>query len=175
MENILFKVYRRFLTWIGDIFFATSPPKVKAEHIRKMMEEIQPGDVLCRRYVYYLDSYLIPGKYSHSGVVVDLKTMVHSIAEGVQYIDVIDYVKDCDGFIILRPQADAAKVIDFARNQVGKPYDFLFDIKEKSAFYCHELTFYSLAAGGLSIVLSGGGRAIYASDIIDNCEKIYEV
>jgi len=175
MENLAFRAYRLFITKIGDIYFATEPPKVRAEHIRRLLDLVQPGDIMCRRYVYYLDTYLIPGKYSHSGVVEDNKNMIHSIAEGVQNIDIIDYVKDCDGFILLRPKADATKVIDFAKHQIGKPYNFLFSLKEKSSFYCHELTYYSLAAGGLQIVLSGRQRAIYASDIINSCEKIYEV
>ena len=170
--NIVFKGWRWFITKLGDIYFATEPPKVHAKDIRKLNTLLLPGDVVCRRYIYYLDTYLIPGKYSHSGIVVDGETMVHAVAEGVDYIDVMDFVKDSDGFILLRPPANAQATIDFARRQVGKPYDFLFDKTTKDAIYCHELSYFSLLAGGMIIK---AGKRIYADDLIRVCDIILEV
>lgn len=163
------------MTWFGDIYLATTPPKVKAKDIRKLLELLQPGDIICRRYIYYLDAYFIKGKYSHSGIIINREMMIHSIAEGVDYIDIIDYTKDCDGFILLRPNIDIQRSIAFAKRQVGKPYDFLFDKSEKDAFYCHELVFYSLAEGSLTIAAQIPMHIIYAEDVIKFCQKIYEV
>ena len=144
IKSIIYNVVKRVLTWFGDIMMATKPPKTKAEQILKMMEIIEPGDIICRAYSYYLDSYFIPGVFSHSGIVIDDNKMIHSIAEGVQEIHPIDFIKDTDGFIILRPKYKDFncwnKVIERAKWHVENKtqYDFLFSDPDK--FYCHEFT-----------------------------------
>src|SRR5574340_1474902 len=91
-----------FLTRLGDIGCAFAPPLVRAKDIRACLAIIQPGDVICRKYIYYLDSYLIPGTYSHSGLYCGNDTVIHSVAVVAEEIDVIDYIKDADGFIVLQ-------------------------------------------------------------------------
>lgn len=169
----LYRRWARLLTWFGDIMLATSPPKVRAEHIRKLLSLALPGDIVCRKYIYYLDSYFIPGKYSHSGVVVDDRMMVHSVAEGVCYIDVIDFVKDCDGFILMRPPADPDRMSSAAHQMVGMPYDFLFDMTTKDAVYCHEMTYTALVWSGVRVDLAGD--RVIADDIVRCCRVLYEV
>lgn len=92
-------------------------------------------------------------EYTHSGVIEDEKTVIHAVAEGVERIDILDFIKDTDGFVILEPIfADKEKVVIYARAQVGKPYDFKFEASDGgpvTAFFCHELTAMSLKAGGL--------------------------
>lgn len=175
--KIIYKIWSKFLTWFGDLYFATRPPQIKAHHIRKILELLEPGDIICRKYIYYLDSYFIKGQYSHSGLVIDNKTMIHSIAEGVGKIDPIDFIKDCDGFILLRPKytynGQAQKAINWAEMQIGKPYDFIFDKSNKDAFYCHELTVSSLNYAGILIIPKES--IIYAEDLLNTCSKIYEV
>ena len=162
------------MTWIGDIQYRTSPPKVRACHVRRLLELVQPGDVVCRKYCWYLDAYLIPGKYSHSGVVVSDHRMVHSVSEGVTFIDPMDFIKDTDGFVLIRPSADAEMVTAAAMDMVGKPYDFMFDLLDKDAMYCHEMTLAALEAGGMKISLSHPGRVI-ADDLIACCKVVYEI
>jgi hypothetical protein len=64
---MLYKVWKRILTWFGDLYLATAPPKIKAKEIRAALSIIKRGDIICRRYIYYLDSYFIKGKYSSGG------------------------------------------------------------------------------------------------------------
>ena len=166
---------------------ATQPPKVRAEHILKMMDIIQPGDIICRKYTYYLDSILIPGEFSHSGLVFDSSKMGHSIAEGCQYIHPIDFVKDTDGFIICRPKyekpADLVRVFDLAKWYIDNKvqYDFMFnDIKK---LYCHEFTCRCLERAGIAIPMVDKKfgiwpfsfeRMLYLADaIINNTQTVY--
>lgn len=177
MHAVTDKIYSgwsKLLTWFGDLYFATEPPKIKACHIRQLEQIVQVGDILCRRYTYYLDSHFIKGKYSHSGIYIGNHLMVHSVAEGVEKIDIIDFVKDSDGFIVVRPPAgvNVEAMISFAIAQIGKPYDFMFNKQTKNDFYCHELTFYSLMSGSIAIIPKD--RIIYAEDILGVCGKIYE-
>ena len=94
----------------------------------------------------------------------------------MEKIDVLDFVLDTEGFIVLRPKYDREQnvmnVVSFAENQIGKPYDFLFEKKESETFYCHELTAKSLAAGG--IVIQPKKDIIYASDFFPVCKIVYE-
>ena len=141
-----------------------------------MMKLVEPGDILCRKYDCYLDSVFIEGEYTHSGIITHKDKIIHSIAEGVEKIDVLDFVLDTEGFIVLRPKYDREQnvmnVVSFAENQIGKPYDFLCEKKESETFYCHELTAKSLAAGG--IVIQPKKDIIYASDFFPVCKIVYE-
>jgi uncharacterized protein YycO len=154
---------------------ATKPPLVRAVHIRKALAVVRPGDVLCRKYTYYFDSHFIKGEYTHSGVVIDNETMIHSIAEGVGRVDIIDFIKDADGFIVLRPkniEYDKEKMFGFLKTNCGKPYDFIFK-RDKDAFYCHELTYEALKAGGYPVPSVEG--IIYAEHLIEALEVVYQM
>jgi hypothetical protein len=186
MKEWLYGRYRQFLTWFGDIMVATEPPLVRAEHIITMETILQPGDVICRKYTYYLDSFLIPGEYSHSGFVVGRNLMAHSIAEGVLYIHPIDFIKDCDGFIILRPHyVDKGAAIERAIWHVENKTQYDFTFKDRKKFYCHEFTCDCLEKGLVTIpqVKKTFGvfpfsfeRELYLADqIIENCQVMYKM
>jgi hypothetical protein len=155
MKTELYNIWKSFLTWVGDIYMATEPPLCKAKNIEEMMEVIDAGDIICRGYNYYLDSHFIPGDYTHSGIVINKREMIHSIAEGVQSIHPIDFVKDTDRFCVIRPQYSGNSVhmaIDRAiwHCEANKTeYDFTF--KEDGKFYCHEFTADCLEYAGIRI------------------------
>lgn len=157
-----------FLFFFGKIrvyrwpmFFVFDPRgyRVDGRQIRIAMESLKPGDVIARRYVNYLDGYFIPGRFSHSGVYIGDGVIVHAMGDGVQKIDVIDFLR-CDGFIIFRPVPKNAEVdpssvrstaVKTALSYVGRTYDYNFDIcedysnkfeveKRTRSVYCHELT-----------------------------------
>lgn len=165
-----------FLTWFGDLRIDFDPPATRAKHFRKLMKLAEPGDVLCRKYDCYIDSMFIEGEYTHSGILSHKDRIVHSMAEGVISDDILDFVVDTDGFILLRPKYDsennARSAVQFAENHIGRPYDFLFQRDESGSFYCHELTSRSLGAGNIQVLPSKD--IIYASDIMRYCRVIYE-
>lgn len=188
MKIYLYNLWKRFLTWIGDIMLATSPPKCKAKQIEDMLEIIQAGDVLCRGYSYYLDGIFIPGEYTHSGLVINKREMIHSVAEGVESIHPIDFIKDVDRFIILRPVYGSDKTYDAVSRAIwhceanDTEYDFTF--KEEGKYYCHEFTADCLNSGGIKIDKTHKvfgvwpfrfERDIYlAQNLIDKIKPIYE-
>jgi hypothetical protein len=187
LKEWLFKVYKKSLTVFGDIYFATKPPLVKAKEIRDALDILKPGDIICRGYNYYLDSYFIPGEYSHSGLVTNENYMTHSIAEGVCGIDTIDFIKDCDAFIVIRPQIDDADIIPILaraheHENLKSEYDFTF--KDPNKFYCHEFTADCLNYGGVTVLPTDKEFGIWpfkfkrtiflAQNLIDTCKVIYE-
>lgn len=170
MKNILYKPWKRIITILGDIMLATRPPKTRAVHIRDMLALIEEGDIILRKYLYHLDNYYIPNEYTHSGIVIDKFTMVHAVIEGVSYIDPIDFIKDCDGFMIIKRE-NGKKISEFAKSKVGLPYDVWIDKKSKDAFYCHELSHDAIIYAGGSVE---SGKIILANDLIKGSTIKYE-
>jgi uncharacterized protein YycO len=153
-RSFLYRCWAKALTVFGNIGCSFSPPAIRAKDIRECLWMIQAGDLVFRRYVWYLDGYLIPGEWTHSGLYTGNQRIVHAIAAGVLSDDIIDFIKDADGFLILRPSypEGADRAIMLAEVNIGMPYDFLFDKTTKDALYCHELPWYALAAAGIEIV-----------------------
>lgn len=186
-QTIVYKIAKRILTWFGDIMFATKPPKTKAKEILKLLNIIQPGDIVCRSYNYYLDSYFIPGIFTHSGLVISKDKMIHSIAEGMEEVHPIDFVKDTDSFVVVRPHylsdIDISNVLNRAEwHMTNKTeYDFLFNDPDK--FYCHEFTVDCLKYANIEIPVSTISmgkwpikfkKQVYlAEEIIAKCDVAY--
>jgi hypothetical protein len=66
-----------FVRFFGDLKIFPAPLflvydpgsyRVKGPDMREVMKRVEPGDVLVRGYVHYLDSYVIPGYFSHIGL-----------------------------------------------------------------------------------------------------------
>lgn len=144
------KVYR----WPMFIVYDPKGYDVKAVGIRTALSLVRKGDILVRRYKNYLDGYFIPGRFTHSGVYVGDGVIIHAMSDGVQKIDILDFLR-CDGFAILRVKEKVgrdireirAKAIDIAHSYLGNEYDYDFEIEERrkegkptEKVYCHELT-----------------------------------
>jgi uncharacterized protein YycO len=150
------------------------------------MKLAAPGQVILRRYDSYLDGKFIPGKYSHSGIVESNESVIHAVAEDVCRADILDFVKDADGICILEaedPSYSPEAAVAFARRQIGKPYDFGFNVEatrqhdEIKAFFCHKLTAMSLWDGGIRIVpvvhtLGTITHEVYLAEQLVSCPKL---
>lgn len=88
------------------LFFVYDPSEyaMDGKHIRNALDMLEPGDIVLRGYDHYLDGYFIddPLKYSHGAIYVGDGKIIHAIAEGVGYIDALDFML-CDRICILRP------------------------------------------------------------------------
>ena len=149
MKKLIKYLKSKFLTIFGDIKVFKYPLwivydpeqyQISGAKLREILNALQPGDIIARGYVKYLDGYFIPGKYSHTGVYIGANTMIHSVAEGVCKIDVLDFLQ-CDRCCIIRPKNRGAVpvAIDRAHLYLGTKYDFSFSTGD-DALYCHELT-----------------------------------
>lgn len=80
--------------------------------------------------------------------------------------DILDFVKDTDGFIIISPNYKnneiKEKVLEYANSKIGTPYD---------KYYCHEFTESCLKVADINIK---HGKMVYADDLIKNCTIVYE-
>lgn len=155
MKKIFGKLWSKFLTIFGDIklfkwpmFIIYDPVlyQIKGSDLRRIINTLQVGDIVCRNYRHYADGFLIPGKYSHSGVYVGDGMIIHAVAEGVSKIDVLDFFQ-ADGGAILRLKGSDTEegkkkikeAVDTAYSKIGTKYDFYYS-ESDDALYCHELT-----------------------------------
>ena len=168
-----------FLKFFGDIkifkfpFFLLYDPGsylVKGKDIRRVIELIQPGDILLRGYKNYLDGYFIPGFFSHAGLYLGetrkensvipegaesefyegKQVVIHSMAEGVFMEDIINFCK-CDYLIILRRSTQIEKKEEIDRSfrevylaalsHLGAEYDFEFNFYDIHNLSCTELVY----------------------------------
>jgi len=113
------KIYK----WPMFLIYAPRGYQVRGVDYREAMDVVQPGDVLLRGYIDYLDGHFIPGFFSHAGTYVgrltadDLKEaegidaealfepgpqmVVHAKAEGVLCEDLLDFCRT-DRMAVLR-------------------------------------------------------------------------
>jgi len=147
--KVFYKLKSFLLTIFGDIkvfkwpMFLVYYPytfRCRANEYRMALHYLQEGDLIFRKYDDYLDGKFIPGPFSHGAIYIGDRTIIHSTAEGVHEIDLLDYLR-CDKFCILRPNRGQKIAIKRAKNILGKEYDFDFKSTDKR-FYCFEVCAY---------------------------------
>lgn len=159
---------RPILIWIGTV----KMPFTSKKHIFSKFYEIQdilnPGDIILTVSRGHLSNVLNrmvnKGKYNHAlmyiGVYNNRPSIVEAVGEGVIVKDLPVLLSDKDSICIVRPlestlsEDQKKKAIEFALNQLGKSYDYFFEIgngEGSKAYYCSELVFESYRAANPNI------------------------
>lgn len=150
LQKFVFSILGRIKIYSYPAFIIYEPVsyKLKGRHFDMLRRDIQPGDVILRRFDAYLDAKLIPGFWNHAGIYVGKKNeangeVVHALGEGVLAETLFDFCKT-DHAVLLRPNFsfNAEKVCQHARELIGRPYDFAFDFNSEDKFSCTELIQY---------------------------------
>ena len=128
------------LYWLGFILFGDPSHKIKGPHMRAILNVLQPGDVLLRRFSNTLGSMLTPGYFSHAAFYAGDNKVIHMLGEGIVEEDILTFMC-CDDVAVLRPPVG---LIDQATQRAKMylnfdiEYDYYFDTVSKSRFYCTE-------------------------------------
>jgi hypothetical protein len=117
-------------------------PKLTSAQIARVVAECKVNDVLLVRKRLKLSNVVIPGFWSHCGIVVG-SHVVDAVKPCVRAIPIADMLADYDDVCICRPTFSAPDASLKAMSAVGKPYDFEFEIGV-NAFYCSELATWAL-------------------------------
>ena len=108
---------------------------------KKSIKDLQKGDLLLVGTHQRLSALFIGGIVTHSQLYEGNGSIIHAVSDGVERMTYKKIFKEHDTLIILRPKKvgkKVEKVIEFARNQIGKPFDFDFGPGQKK-YYCAEL------------------------------------
>jgi len=117
--------------------------RVRGEDVRKVLDVVEPGDILLRRFDQYLNTIFTPGFWGHAGLFVGGNNVVHSISQGCTQEDILNFCR-ADAVCVLRLVGDPIpNVCEIAKALADKhvPYDYDFQA-DNEAFYCTELDDY---------------------------------
>lgn len=144
-----YKLWSKFLRMFGRIKIYPYPMwiiynprgyRMSDEDDKSVLDIIQTGDVLLRGYVNFLDTYFIPGYFSHAGLYVGKGEVLHAMQDGVFAEGLMRFLR-CDYLVILRPkltEEEIETVVERAKTLIGTPYDFALDFDNNDRMCCTE-------------------------------------
>jgi hypothetical protein len=141
LQKKSYSLKKKILKIFGDIekhkypfFFVYNPThyKISGKDFERINKEIQPFDVLLRRFDNYLDNGFIPGFWNHAGIYFD-GGVLHAVAEGVKKETLFDFMK-ADHICLLRPKFEYSENLlqERLNSFLGKEYDFNFDFQDNA-------------------------------------------
>ena len=126
--------------------------------IEEIIKNIKEGDILLSTSKGHLSNFfnkmVNKGKYNHAllyvGNILNQPSIVEGVGEGVVIKPLNIFLLDKDFFCIIRPYDSVAneqqkkEAIRFALAQIGKDYDYLFEMGGKKggeSYFCSELVY----------------------------------
>jgi uncharacterized protein YycO len=147
---------------VGNTIGLFSQPtnrKLNADLLRSVL---QPFDIVLMKSPHHLTDQFIPGYFGHVGIwfgndlaaklkgkvpvkdSIKGKAMVEVLRSGVKISTLRDFA-DGEIFLVIRPRKLSNdlkyNILSNTRKQLGKDYDFNFDIESPEAITCTELVF----------------------------------
>lgn len=120
--------------------------KIKGKHSRKILDLIQPGDILLRRYDTYISSFLIPGFWDHAALYIGKNKVIHAVGSGVTEEDILTFIRT-DHIMILRVLSNKTRkavrvAIQRAKDIESEGAEYDFDFTDTNKFCCTELVYH---------------------------------
>lgn len=169
----------RFLLFPLDIPFFCFGKRVSATELRDAKEIVRPGDIiLCADRLFPVWQLVVriggASAYSHAGVYTGEENVIeattyHADGSCVANTDIDTFLSGYKSVCIVRPPygsyAGARQAVEYARRQIGKPYDNKLNYNDNNTAYCTELAAKAIAAAGITTpVTSFCGRRFYMPD-----------
>ena len=160
-ESLLYRIKGKILSFFSDIkvypypgfiiLFGNTNYQLKGPKMRKIIDTIQPGDILVRTYKHYLGSFFISGYWSHAAIFEGPNDVIHMLGKGIVKEDILTFMR-CDDVGVLRHKGGIDIIqesIEKARKQLDKgvAYDYDFNTNNSEKFYCTELIDYCYNLG----------------------------
>lgn len=154
---------------MGAVRWREGKLKNDALMLKNMLAQLQPGDILLEKTPFTLTDKSIPGHFGHAAIYIgsaeqlrDLNALtlpivqknlakinegrgvVEALRNGVQLNKLQDFM-NVDDVAILRPKnlsvADRLEAVKLALANLGKKYDFNFDVNTTDTIVCSELVY----------------------------------
>jgi cell wall-associated NlpC family hydrolase len=131
--------------WCGVVLWGDSMIDMKGPHMRQVLDTVEPGDLVLRRFDNYVSSFFIKGRFSHIGIYVGDNSVIHVGADGIKKEDILTFIR-ADDCALMRPtdssKIEGAIVEAYKQLDRGVEYDYVFDADSPEKFYCSEFTDY---------------------------------
>jgi len=146
-----YKIQKVIIKWFGNIQIFKYPCfimlghtayKMKGEDVRDVLNVIQPGDIVLRRYDNYISGLMIPGYFTHASIYVGDNKIIHMLGDGIDSQDILTFCR-CDEVAIIHCNIEQIKkdAISKAKQYLDSntEYDFSFDFSNDTRLSCTEL------------------------------------
>ncbi|MDI6708406.1 MAG: YiiX/YebB-like N1pC/P60 family cysteine hydrolase [Candidatus Thermoplasmatota archaeon] len=136
----------------------------------------QPGDILFGRTPGFMD-WIIPGYWTHVGMYIGNGKVIEAVPKGVVCSDIEkwrSYDAAAIGRVWTASYSQVQSAIEFAKAQLGKPYDYYLADKRVygRSYYCSELVWAAYKHVGIDIDKNPGWTWKYANGVAP--QEIYE-
>lgn len=181
-DGVWYMVKKAFIDWICNIDFRSPKLESLTESTAfKVQPLMRPGDILLRRTEGSSGNFFIPSWWKHAAIYTGHGEVVEATFAGVQQNKLEDFFTHGDHVMILRPKdskrSDGKAVARWAEAQVGKPYDFDVNFKDRARLMCTELVYHALnmALGKELVAPSGLTQSVVSDDFVnsENFELIW--
>lgn len=147
LQRALLNVVSTLARASSKIYVPFSRKLIKAAHYHAIRYKIRAGTILLSRVEGEFSGLVIPGFWTHVGIVADNLTVIEAATHGVVKTDLIDFMMKKDHVCALDPLfADQDQMVTAmmkAEQQIGKPYDFSMNQSDIKSFYCSELVYFA--------------------------------
>lgn len=164
-ETIFRKIFANIIFFIGVTKIPFKKNKLTLSDYYKALKVIKKGDLVLVGHSMRVSGYFVKGQFKHALLYIKNKKLIHTIADGVEIIDMYNVFKKYDSMIILRPNLEdnvrektISNTITYARKQIGKPYNFHFKSEEEK-FICTDLIYSAYKNGGFKINFKNNQKA----------------
>lgn len=124
------------------IMFGSTSYKMKGEDVRDVINILQPGDILLRRYDHFLTGLMIPGYFTHAAIYQGNNQVIHMLGDGIEKQDILTFCR-CDSVAIIHCNDEqiTKRARKMARDLLAQnvKYDYAFNFSDKTRFSCTEL------------------------------------
>lgn len=118
---------------------------LKFSNYKIIQMNLKRGDVVLLGDLKTVVSLFADGPFTHSAIYLGRNKFIHAVGDGVSYMKLNKIFKEYDTIAIFRipkyvkhKKKIISKAIKFAKNQLGKPYNYLLK-KTSGKFFCTQL------------------------------------
>lgn len=182
LRNLLLKVALPITKFFGKLHMPFSHKKITGKHYFDILPKLKPGMIFLTKIDGEFSNLFIPGEYSHSAIYAGNNVVIEAIGKGVIKKDLVTFMLSKD-YIKVRKhkfskdETIGLRAVDFAKYQIGAPYDFNFLVGNK-AWYCFELVYYcfkfALKTNPFELRKTWGAETITGVDL-NNTDKFETV
>jgi uncharacterized protein YycO len=142
LRRYIVRLLKPISVYVGRLHYPPHERLVRASHVKFMLDAVMAGDVILAYSRGELTNRFIDGEFKHAAMYIGAGKVIEAVGRGVSVTDFEDFCASKDRIAILTPKFCDSTVCKLAAmnatSQVGKPYDYYFEIGD-GAFYCAEL------------------------------------
>jgi len=167
------KILANIVYFLTGIIYQPRKNLLSRKDLFKARFKLRKGDIVLLGNMRETSSLLIPGVFTHAAIYIGHKRFIHAIADGVGIASLYHFFTTYDTMAILRivrhtrhKRRIIRRAIKFAKQQIGKPYNFEFT-KTKESFFCTELVNSSFKYAGYTTGIATYGHFITLAEKIE--------